>query len=184
MEATQILMDEHRVIERVLDSLAAAARGLEAGKPMRAGFFLEAADSFKGFADGCHHRKEEGVLFPAMEGAGIPRSGGPIGVMLAEHTEGRRLTAAIRATAEKLAAGDESARAELMKNAASYTNLLRGHIHKEDKVLFPLADRAIPEGQQAKVLEDFERVEHEETGAGVHEKYLSLAEALEREIKG
>jgi hemerythrin-like domain-containing protein len=32
------------------------------------------------------------------------------------------------------------------------------------------------------MTEDFEHVEHEETGAGVHEKYLALAEALEREV--
>jgi hemerythrin-like domain-containing protein len=31
------------------------------------------------------------------------------------------------------------------------------------------------------LAEDFERVEHEETGAGIHEKYLALVEALEKE---
>jgi hemerythrin-like domain-containing protein len=41
----------------------------------------------------------------------------------------------------------------------------------------------IPVTQQAQVADDFERVEHEETGEGVHEKYLALAEALEREAR-
>jgi hemerythrin-like domain-containing protein len=27
---------------------------------------VDAADFIKGFADGCHHRKEEGVLFQTM----------------------------------------------------------------------------------------------------------------------
>lgn len=31
------------------------------------------------------------------------------------------------------------------------------------------------------LAEAFERVEHEETGAGVHEKYLAVADELERE---
>jgi|GEM_PF-4489296 len=31
------------------------------------------------------------------------------------------------------------------------------------------------------VAADFERVEHEEMGEGVHEKYLALAEVLEKE---
>ena len=44
----------------------------------------------KEFADKCHHGKEEGLLFPAMVAAGIPDKGGPIGVMLAEHTQGRQ----------------------------------------------------------------------------------------------
>ena len=83
MEATKILIDEHRVIERVLAVLEKAADRLEVDQGVQADYFLNAAEFIKGFADGCHHRKEEGVLFPAMEAAGIPRQGGPIGVMLA-----------------------------------------------------------------------------------------------------
>jgi hemerythrin-like domain-containing protein len=41
------------------------------------------------FVDRCHHGKEEEFLFPALEEAGIPREGGPIGVMLKEHAAGR-----------------------------------------------------------------------------------------------
>lgn len=183
MEATKTLMEEHRVIERVLASLEAGARRLDAGEPMRAGFFLEAADFIKGFADGCHHRKEEGVLFPAMEAAGVPREGGPIGVMLAEHEEGRRLTRAMRTAAEKVEAGDTSAKADIVQNAQGYVALLRQHIMKEDNVLFPMADRVIQGKKQGEVAEEFERVEREEIGEGVHEKYIGMAEALERETK-
>jgi hemerythrin-like domain-containing protein len=68
-------------------------------------------------------------------------------------------------------------------NARGYAALLRQHIQKEDQVLFPMAGRIIPADKQEQVVEDFEKVEHEETGAGVHEKYLALAEALEKEMK-
>ena len=67
----------------------------------------------------------------------------------------------------------------MVNNARGYAALLRQHIQKENGILFPLADQVIPVAQQAQVAEDFERVEHEETGEGVHEKYLALAEALE-----
>ena len=183
MEATRILMEEHRVIERVLASLEAAANRLATGEPMRARFFVDAAEFVKGFADGCHHKKEEGVLFPAMEAAGVGRQGGPIGVMLAEHEEGRRLTRAMRAAAEKLHAGDASAKDAIVQNARDYVLLLRQHIMKEDRVIFPMADNVIQGEKQAGLAEAFERVEHEETGEGVHEKYLALAEALEREAR-
>ncbi len=159
MEATKILIDEHRVIERVLAVLEKAAGGLESDQGVQAEFFLSAADFIKGFADGCHHRKEEGVLFPAMEAAGIPRQGGPIGVMLAEHEEGRRLTRLMRAAAEKLAAGETAAKTEVVMNARAYTRLLHQHIAKEDQVLFPMADRVIQLSAQDKLAEDFERVE-------------------------
>jgi hemerythrin-like domain-containing protein len=182
VEATRILMEEHRVIERVLASIEAGAGRLAQGKPMRLLFFVDAADFVKGFADGCHHRKEEGVLFPAMEAAGVPREGGPIGVMLAEHEEGRRLIQGMRAAAQKLESGDASSREGILQNAQRYVALLRQHIVKEDHVLFPMADKVITGEERDEVAEAFERVEHEETGEGAHEKYLGLAEALEREI--
>jgi hemerythrin-like domain-containing protein len=182
MEATELLKKEHRIIERVLASLEVAAGRLSAGEPVAPGIFIMAADFIKGFADGCHHKKEEDVLFPAMQGAGIPREGGPIGVMLAEHEQGRRLTGGMRAAAEKLAAGETRAREAVVQNALQYVALLRGHIAKEENILFAMADRVIAGPAQAEVSAAFDRVEQEETGEGVHERFLGLAESIEKEI--
>ena len=182
MRATELLMEEHRVIERVLNSLEAGADRLESGQAVRPEFFLSAVDFARGFADGCHHQKEEGVLFKHMEAKGIPVEGGPLGVMLAEHEQGRQYTRALRTAALELQAGDVQASKKIVQNARGYVTLLRQHIYKEDNILFPMADRVIPAAQYDDVWEGFERVEHEETGEGVHEKYLALAETLEREI--
>jgi hemerythrin-like domain-containing protein len=181
MKATDELMQEHRVIERVLEALEAGANRLEAREAVRPEFFLEAAAFAKGFADGCHHKKEEGVLFIAMEKFGIPVQGGPIGVMLSEHELGRSLTRSLREAAQRLQLGDETAREQVVENARSYAALLHQHIFKEDNILFPMADRVIPSSSQQAVWDGFEHIEHEETGAGVHEKYLALAGALEAE---
>jgi hemerythrin-like domain-containing protein len=182
MEATDILMAEHRIIERVLTSLETATQRVQQGEQVRPGFFLDATDFVKGFADGCHHKKEEGVLFKAMVDNGMPAQAGPIAVMLAEHEQGRTYTRALRAAATQLQDGDASASGAVVANARGYAMLLRQHIAKEDGILFPMADSVIPPAEQGLVSEGFERVEHEETGAGVHEKYLALAEALEREM--
>ena len=180
MEATQILMSEHRVIERVIQSLETAAERLEQGDAVRPGFFIDAADFIKGFADGCHQKKEEGVLFKALVQNGMPVQGGPVAVMLYEHEQGRGFTRAMREAAQKLES-DPSARSAVIENALGYTSLLRQHIQKEDGILFPMADRLLPPEKQEQVREGFEHIEHEDTGEGVHEKYLALAEALERE---
>ncbi len=183
MQATQILMDEHRVIERVVSALQVAAERVSQGEEMRPVFFVDAALFIKNFADGCHHRKEEGVLFVAMTESGIPAQRGPIGVMLAEHEQGRLFTREMKDAAQKWEAGDLSARAAVVHNALGYVALLRQHIHKENNILFPMADRLIPPDRQEKVAADFERIEQEEIGEGLHEKYLALAEVLEKESR-
>jgi hemerythrin-like domain-containing protein len=182
MQATDILSSEHRVIERVLDTLEKAAEAAESGAVVRPGLFIDAADFIRGFADGCHHRKEENVLFTTMNAHGVPVEGGPIGVMLNEHEMGRKFTREMRAGAESWAAGSSGGRAAVVSASRNYVTLLHQHIAKEDQILFPMADRVIPAAKHDEVWEAFEKVEHEETGEGVHEKYLALAETLEKEV--
>jgi hemerythrin-like domain-containing protein len=183
MEATNILMSEHRVIERVLTAMEKAVEALTKGRAVKPEFFLGAAEFIKGFADGCHHAKEEKVLFEAMVKAGVPKAGGPVGMMLLEHEQGRAFVRSMRAGVEKWQSGHEEGRAEVIKAARGYIDLLRAHIYKEDKILFPLADDAILWEEQEQITKDFERIEHEETGEGVHEKYLALADKLEAAVK-
>jgi hemerythrin-like domain-containing protein len=179
MKATEILIAEHAVIGRVLDALQEAIQAPAAGPE----FFSAAADFASGFADGCHHRKEENVLFKALGRSGMPVNGGPIGVMLNEHEQGRQLIRAMRRAAADWENGQETGRVETLKAAGQYVSLLRQHINKENNILFPMADRFIPLPEQAQVAEDFEHVEHAETGEGVHEKYLALAESLEAQAR-
>jgi hemerythrin-like domain-containing protein len=179
--ASDELMQEHRIIERVLDALETAAGHLESGHPVRPEFFLEAADFIAGFADGCHHKKEEGVLFGAMIESGLPRSDGPLDMFLDEHVQGRAFTRGMRDAARQLEAGDAGAVAAVISNARRYVALLRDHIIKEDEMLFPMADEMLSAERQRSVLRDFERVEREDVGPMAHEKFHALAERLERE---
>lgn len=182
MKATDVLMEEHRVIERVIAVLEKAAEKLEQGQAVRTELFIEAADFIQGFADGCHHRKEEGVLFKSLEDHGMPVQGSPVGVMLMEHYQARFYTRNLRSAALQLAGGDSNAAFAVIKNAREYALLLRQHIQKEDQILFPMANRIIPPEFHDRVWQGFEHVEHAETGEGVHEKYLTLAEKLATEM--
>jgi len=184
MKATEILMREHRLIERVLDALEAAAGQVSRGHTLRPGFFLDAADFIAGFADGCHHHKEEDVLFGAMGGTVGPEAGGVVEMMLAEHQEARFLTRSMREAARRLEAGDETARVPLVTNAQRYVALLRDHIEKEDEMLFPMADELLTPQAQSQVIRGIERIEREEEAAGAPEKFRALAVKLEEEVKG
>jgi hemerythrin-like domain-containing protein len=176
MNATEILRNEHRVIEQVLACLEKMADRCASGGPLDVTSATRALDFFRNFADRCHHGKEEGRLFPLLEGHGLPREGGPTGVMRSEHDQGRRLLHGMAAAVA--APGAPPARERFAAFARDYVSLLREHIRKEDGCLFPLADRTLSAGEQEALREAFGAVEHDEMGEGTHETYLGLADEL------
>lgn len=179
MEATDYLMDEHRVIERVLDTLELAAKRLSSGQGVPADFFLQAADFIKNYADDWHHGKEEGVLFESLIEFGMPKEEGPVAVMLSDHIEGRRLTRAMHSGAERMQQGNSDAASQIVENALGYVALLRQHIQKEDRILYPMSDRIIPVEVQPRIMAAFGQVENR-AAPGTREKYLLLAAELEK----
>src|SRR5512143_3650038 len=148
MKPTAELGHEHQAILKMIRILGLMAGRLEAGTPVDPGDLDRAVDFIRVFADKCHHAKEEGHLFPEMEKAGIPRERGPIGVMLAENVEGRAFVAAMAGAIPAIRAGDRSAAAAFARAARGYGALLTQHIHKEDHVLYPMADARLTAQQQ------------------------------------
>ncbi len=163
------LREEHEVILRALGVLERFGRALEAGEAVDREGLAWLQRFFGTFADRCHHGKEEQHLFPALERHGIPREGGPIGVMLQEHEEGRAL---VRAMAQE----DGHRAAEAIR---AYAALLRAHIEKENGVLFPMAEQVLPESEQHGLLRAFDAVEEAVAGPGVHERLLAELARLE-----
>jgi hemerythrin-like domain-containing protein len=178
MQATEILKNEHRVIEQVLNCLDKMVGLCETEGELNTRDAAKAIDFFRHFADQCHHGKEERHLFPALEARGVPREQGPVGVMLDEHEQGRRH---LRAMAEAVAdheAGIPGSVRRFTTHADAYIDLLRHHIAKEDHCLFPIADRFLTAADGERLLKSFGHVESDEMGAGTHEKYLAIADEL------
>ena len=182
MSATDELRTEHRAIERMLAVLEEASNRLEHGQRVRPDVFRRAVDFVRNFADRCHHGKEEQNLFPRMEARGVPREGGPIGVMLFEHDQGRAYVGAIAGAIDAYEADGQSAGPVIVENARGYVGLLRQHIMKEENVLFPMADRVLSPADQAELEQRFEQIETEVMGPGVHERYHRLLGDLEQEM--
>lgn len=180
MKSVEILMHEHRVIERGLAVLEAIAKKLEGGEDVPAEKVGELLDFFQVFADKCHHGKEEDMLFPELEARGVPREGGPIGVMLYEHEEGRAFQKQLREALPNLS--DPQSRQKFVQAARGYIELLRQHIWKEDNVLFQMAQQVLTDAEDIALAERFEHHEREQMGEGVHEHYHQLVHHLEEEF--
>ena len=178
MTPTELLMHEHQIILMVLGAAEREAQSIQDTGQIHTGKVEQMVDLIRNFADRCHHAKEEDLLFVRLQERGMPAQGGPIGVMLAEHAEGRRLVKAVAEALPDAAKGDPPAVAAVRDNLVGYTRLLRAHISKEDNVLYPMGDRILTPEDQQWLVKEFDRVEAEETGAGVHEKYHQMAHEL------
>jgi hemerythrin-like domain-containing protein len=178
MRATEILMSEHRIIEVVLASLEAMADQCKSQGVLDREAASQAIFFLKSFADKCHHGKEEGQLFPLLETKGFPREGGPTGVMLQEHELGRIHIRGMADAVEADKLADPNAQRQFIQHAKGYIHLLREHIQKEDRILFPMADRSMTSEDQEHLLASFQRVESQDIGEGTHEALLKLADEL------
>jgi len=178
MTPIELLMHEHEIILMVLGAVEAEAQRIQDGGRVDVVKADQMVDFIRNFADRCHHAKEEDLLFVRLQERGMPAQGGPIGVMLMEHTEGRRLVKAVAEALPDAARGDPQAVATVQNSLLGYTHLLRAHIGKEDNVLYPMAERILAPEDQQWLAQEFDRVEAEEMGAGVHEKYHQMAHEL------
>lgn len=164
------LREEHAMIQRALVQLEGRGRAAESGGGTDEAVAGWLQDLFGGFVDRCHHAKEEEHLFPALQRHGIPTEGGPLGVMLCEHEEGRVFL-------ETMAAGHPGRRAEAIRG---YGRLLRAHMDKENYILFPLAEHVLSEDEQRDLARAFDALERRVAGPGAYEQILKRLTELER----
>ena len=178
MRPTEILTDEHRVILAVCDAAEREARAMRAAGATDAERVERMVDFFRNFADRCHHAKEEDLLFVTMAQRGFPTDSGPMVMMLHEHRASRANVAAVADNLAAAAAGDAASVTAVADNLLAYASLLRSHIYKEDNILYPMANQAFSETDQAALAAEFARVERDIIGADVQETYRRVAREL------
>ncbi len=180
--ASDRLVQEHDLIERMIAVLNRAVEKLESGEAVPPELFFQVVDFIRNFADHTHHAKEEDVLFRLMEERGIPRDGGPVGVMLIEHDHGREFTRGLEEAARRLQNGDQNAIPDIISNARGYAQLLTEHIYKENNILYPMGNRVFTPEDQQWLEKEFERVDKEKIGEETIRKYHTMVEELEKQI--
>lgn len=154
-KATQDLRKEHDAIIYVLQILDRMMQSDKFDTENMLSYYGEVVYFLKIFADKCHHGKEENYLFKELINKGVTNEGGPVGVMLQEHVQGRDyITKMSQSFDDKDLTGFNTA-------AIQYGNLLRRHIEKENNVLFMMAVKMIDEQEQRlslRILSSLKRV--------------------------
>lgn len=174
------LKNEHDAVLLTIRILDQITTRLKAGQTIEFKHLDQILEFLAIFVDKCHHGKEEKVLFPAMEEAGIPWEGGPIGAMLYEHEQGRSYVQGLRSGVEGYRIGKEGSVSEIIKNVQNYGKLLSSHIDKENNVLYVMAERVLSADKMTEMVDAFNRIEEIEVGPNKHEEFHATLHALKK----
>lgn len=166
----ELLKRDHEVTEQVFAAIEAKLAAAEGPAPALVGLLVD----YMHYVDHCHNQKEELHLFPRLEAKGMPRHGGPLGVMLQEHERAREILARLVPLATAYAAGNRGNLAELRSAFGEYASLCKDHFWKENDILYPMALRMLGDTEAAEVVAGIEAVEAS-LGAGTRERYYRIA---------
>lgn len=178
MLLTKELTVEHEAVLSVLQILDKISQRINEEKDINSDDLETLLEVMKVFVDRCHHGKEEKILFEAMASVGIPKEGGPIGVMLYEHDNGRSNIRAMQGAFDEVKQGNKEALKKFAANASAYTALMYAHIDKENNILYPMAEMHLSDSVKTKLAREFASIQTQETGKGLYEKYLEIIQQL------
>lgn len=181
MKGIELLVEEHKLIKRMLLVVRKACFGVMMGEDINYEDFGKIIEFIRNYADKHHHGKEEKLLFNRM----VSEIGGPAEKlvkhgMLVEHDLGRQFIMGLEEALAEVRSGNNEARLDVIANAISYTHLLFRHIDKEDDVAYPFAQRSLGEETLSSFDKDTQEFEEQTMKEGIQNKYLVLLESLER----
>ena len=177
---TQTLVDEHKLILRMIALLEQNAPRTAAGAYTNWQFYLDGIDFIRQYADRFHHAKEEDVLFEALVANGMPKEHSPVAAMLMEHDQGRAFVKGMEEAVREAQVGRTERHQAIADNALGYAALLKDHIAKEDDVLYPLAERVLPDDVRPQIIAGYTQAELQ-VPENFSSHYQSVVELYENE---
>ena len=142
MRITRILLNEHRIIEQVLNCLERMADRCEfygrlENRPAR-----DAIAFLRSFVERCHDRKVETRLIPVIQATGVPVEQFPGCPLRQSRKDARLHLDAMEAVIEPACAGSAPALDRFAEHARAYIDVLLDCIARQEDCLFPLFEEA------------------------------------------
>jgi hemerythrin-like domain-containing protein len=170
------LMEEHRLIERMIKIMGARLEGIKREGRVDPSFIDIAVDFIRTYADRCHHGKEENILFRDLAKKKLSEEHDRImNELIKEHALGRNNVKKLVEAKESYVRGDKEALGGIIKNMETLVRFYPMHIEKEDKHFFiPCMDYFTGEEKDAMLKEMWEFDKNM-----IHDKYRKVVESLE-----
>ncbi len=177
-DAIEILIDEHRMIERMLGAFESFAERIGEEPEGDRTQLRQFADFFHRFVDTIHHGKEETYLFVHMKAYGFSAQDGPVSAMLSEQGEGREHLDALEAVARGSGPLSAHERSLVNGHVLGYLMRIASHMKREDEILFPVARHALPSFVLQELTGEFEKFDSGNDIRALREELLRNAEQL------
>ena len=155
VRVTEDLQREHRDIVLMLRIMQAVSRKIRRGVKVSRDDLNAVLEFMDVFVDACHQGKEEKILYPAIESTGVRfRCPGKVAA-LAQHEACRSIVQFLRSTLQACDEDYSDAATVIASTIRQYVETMRRHIQTEEENLFPIADGAIDQLEQDRIVRSF-----------------------------
>ena len=176
--ATEDLMREHGVVERLLLIYDTGIRRLSQGEDLDPKILTQAGETMRDFVHDYHEKNEEDQVFPRFKTAG--RMVELVTVLQAQHAACRKLTERVIDLAPK--SGSKEQREQMIHAMQATITMYRPHAAREDTDVFPTLRSLVTPNEFEQIGEALEKSETEKFGADGFEKVVKQVEALEKRL--
>ncbi len=172
------LIDEHRIIERVMDVMEKLAEGIEEQRPISSdmimgniGMLLECNDEY-------HYGKEEDILLPFLEEIGKNEIKESIQSYIAQYRENGKLLATIIDSVDDHSNGNMDATIRIMENIREFVRNVRPLYLNEDEEIFRPLKKDLTKEEMDRLAEKFQDFDYDWDGPTLN-NYQKLVREME-----
>jgi hemerythrin-like domain-containing protein len=143
MIALHSLIQEHKVIGRLIDALQEYARRLRLEASADPTDLARFSRAFRELADEIHHEKEEGILLPTLGRNGFHWDTGVLPEVRRDHRQERYLLEVLQHAATRAGSWSNEDRRSIIATALALVEFQRAHMELENTRLFSEVPRRL-----------------------------------------
>jgi len=173
-----LLIDEHRIMERVMDVMEKLAEGIEEQRPISSDMILGNIGMLLECNDEYHYGKEEDILLPFLEEIGKNEIKESIQSCITKYRENDKLLATIIDSVDGHSNGDMDATIRIMENIREFVRNVRPLYLNEDEEIFKPLKKNLTTEEMDRLSEKFQEFDYDWDGPTLN-NYQKLVREME-----
>ncbi len=180
MDPVKQLMDEHRVIERLVDILDKIIEGMENGVKVSPELLMTNIGMLMECANEYHGGKEEDVIIPYLEETGKTELKAALVSFSNEYDACLKYISNIFGVMEVYASGDLGVAGKIVENGRKFIEVVRPIFAKEDEAVFKVLKQGLSKEELTQLGEMIQDFEYSWNGPLIN-NYQKMVREMERD---